>query len=219
LANKEMVHIVLWDFIADKESPLATVHSLLRETLSSNYNFFFDGTTTHRHIIIGEDGLTVTKDAYEGYSSAAFTTLPLTRSAELTFQCLRLVDWIAVGAADRDKLRNTRIPNGLDGSHAWLVSTEGYIWYPGSNHHNSRNPFRLDRTGKLLMVMRYDSFNNTLTFRSGSETFVMEDIPTGLYPFIILFQRDDSARIVGPTDGYARYYKQPRVRSEEPYEK
>jgi hypothetical protein len=178
---------------------------------------FFDCTTTHRHIIIG-DGLTVTKEAHERYSSAAFTTLPLTRSAELTFQCLKLVDWIAVGVADRDKLRNTRIPHALDGSHAWLVSTEGYIWYPGSNHHNSRNPFRFDRTGKLLMIMSYDSFNNTLTFRSGSETFVMEDIPTGLYPFIILFHRDDSARIVSPTYGYAKYYKQPRVRSEEPYE-
>jgi hypothetical protein len=191
-----MATVVLWDFVADKQSPIAPLHSLLRDALSSRHCIMFDNTTSQQHLTIGEDGLTVTKDVLEGYCSAAFTTLPLTRSTEITFQCLTLYNWVAVGVADRNQLRNTTILSGLNGSHAWLVSTAGYIWYPDSKYHNTSNSFTLDRTGKLLMLMTYDSFNNTLTFQSGSKTFIMEHIPTGLYPMIMLYQQGDSARIV-----------------------
>jgi hypothetical protein len=198
LITKKMVTIVLWDFITDKESPLSTVHALLRQVLSTHSSIcMLDETTKHKGLEIEQDCLTVQKVQQIGYCSAVFTTLPLIRSSEITFQCVKLANWVAVGVADRDTLRNTRIPNGLEGSHAWLVSTAGYIWYPTcSKHHNTQNAFQFDRTGEKLMHMIYDSVNNELTFRSGTEEFVMKDVPSGLYPMIMLYDFGDSARII-----------------------
>jgi hypothetical protein len=201
-----MVTIVLWDFVADKESPLSTVHALLRQVLSTHGVIcMLDETTKHEGLEIEQDCLTVKKVQQICYCSAVFTTFPLIRSRKITFQCIKLANWVAVGVADRDALRNTRIPNGLEGSHAWLVSTEGYIWYPTcSKHHNSQNQFRFDRTGEKLMHMIYDSVNNELIFQSGTEEFVMKDIPSGLYPMIMLYDFGDAARIVATESHVAK---------------
>jgi hypothetical protein len=192
------IQLVLWDFVSDNDGSLCVVSSLLRESLRKKpFQYKFDPATKHSALLIEDDGLTVTKVG-EQYCSAVFTTGPLTQSTEISFQCLNFVNWVAFGAADRDNLINTVIPNGLQGAHAYLISTAGFVWCPNNPkyHNTSSDEIRVDNTGKILTKMRYDSKNNTLTFQSGAQILVMNDIPTGLYPMIMLYMAGDSARIV-----------------------